>query len=131
MHKTSRMKIISLDPRVNRMGLDADIQEFKIQEGKEFVTWEVFHQKKKGMQHLHAGIVHAPNAELALVVAKESFGRRGATTSLWVVRTSDINAIDSEDSDIFESTPEKLHREAGIYATRDKIEAYITKNQTK
>ncbi len=116
------MKIISLDPRVNRMGLEKDSSGTPLREGEQFQTYEVFHQKKRGQQHVHVGIVHAPSNDLALVFAKESFGRRGATTSIWVVKSSEVNATSYDDSDIFETTPEKLHREASAYKMRDKIE---------
>lgn len=118
------MNTISLDPRVNRMGLPAEehTTELDVQEG--WHTYEVFHQKKRGAQHTHVGIVHAPNIEMAMVFAKEQFSRRGQTANLWVVKSSDVWATDYSDEDIFETTPEKLHREAVAYKSRDKIEKY-------
>ena len=90
------------------------------QEG--WVTYEVFHQKKKGTQHVHVGIVHAPSPEMAIVFAKESFARRGATSNIWVVKSEDIAALDYSDSDIFDTTPEKGYRDPGFYKTRSKID---------
>lgn len=117
------MKILSLDPRINRISDLPSDQETVIVEHREgWITFEVFHQKKKGTQHVHVGIVHAPNAEMALVFAKESFARRGATTNLWVVRSEDILATDYDDTDIFETTPEKTYRDPGFYKTRNKID---------
>jgi ring-1,2-phenylacetyl-CoA epoxidase subunit PaaB len=118
------VKIVSLDPRVNRMELQKDSEGVEIKPSEEWNTFEVFHQKKKGQQHTHVGIVHAPNPEMAIVLAKESFGRRGMTTNIWVVKSAEIYTTSYEDSDIFETTPEKLHREAAAYKTRDKIEQY-------
>jgi len=94
-------------------------------------TWEVFHQKKRGDQHIHVGIVHAPNADMALVMAKEAFGRRGITANLWVVKSSNIVATPYEDMDMFETTPEKQYREAGGYKVMDKINKYKKEHSQK
>ena len=118
------MKQISLDPRMNRVNLPDESHTTVLEASDSFVTYEVFHQKKRGAQHTHVGIVHAPNPEMALVFAKEQFGRRGQTTNLWVVKSSEILATDYDDADIFDTTPEKQHREAAMYKTRDKIEKY-------
>lgn len=118
------MRKISLDPRMNRIELPADEQVVITDIKDSWITFEVFHQKKTGAQHIHAGIVHAPNEEMAMVFAKEQYSRRGTTTSLWVVKSAEILATDPEDADIFASTPEKMHREAGMYKTREKIEKF-------
>jgi len=115
-------KIASLDPRIKRLGLDNQTELTPT--NTHLVTWEVFHQEKKGKQPVHAGVVHASSPELALVYAKEQYARRGKTTNLWVVKSSDIYTYTQDDEDIFETTPEKLHREPAYYKVRDRIEAY-------
>lgn len=126
------MKLVSLDPRVSRMELgDGENPQETVGAQDHWPTYEVFVQKKRGDQHQHAGIVHAPNGEMALVLAKEQYARRGYCTNLWVVATSDISATEYEDSDIFESVPEKTHREPIDYKVKDKISQYIkSKKQT-
>ena len=114
--------IASLDPRIKRLGLDNQTELTPT--NTHLVTWEVFHQEKKGKQPVHAGVVHASSPELALVYAKEQYARRGKTTNLWVVKSSDIFTYTQDDEDIFETTPEKLHREPAYYKVRDRIEAY-------
>ncbi len=117
------MKIISLDPRVDRMSdLPGEDKTVIVEHQEGWITYEVFHQKKKGTQHVHVGIVHAPDADMAIVFAKESFARRGATSNIWVVRSEDISALDYDDSDIFDTTPEKEYRDASFYKTRSKID---------
>src|SRR5580704_8812678 len=118
------MKITSLDPRISALELPEENSAIEMSNAEGWHTYEVFHQKKTGTQHVHVGIVHAPNAEMAMIFAKESFARRGPTTSLWVVKTADMTATSPEDADIFETTPEKLYREASFYKLRDKIEKY-------
>lgn len=112
----------SLDPRVQRMSPTND--KTQVQPDEYWGTYEVFHQAKRGKHHTHVGAVHAPDPEMALVFAKEQYGRRGTCVNLWVVKTSDIYALRIEDEDMFATLPEKQHREAGIYKVRDRIQAY-------
>lgn len=125
------MKIQSLDPRVSRMALDKDeaMPDAALESNSLWETYEVFHQKKKGTQHSHVGIVHAPDEVLALIFAKEQFGRRGETVNLWVVKSQNVFASDYKDYDIFETVPLKNYREASGYKVGDKIKAY--KNRKK
>jgi ring-1,2-phenylacetyl-CoA epoxidase subunit PaaB len=113
----------SLDPRIKRLHLKSDETE-PVHTNSHLVTWEVFHQDKRGKQHVHVGVVHASSPELALVMAKEVFGRRGKTTNLWVVKTSDVFTFQTEDEDMFETTPEKTFRDPADYKVRDRIEKY-------
>lgn len=119
----------SLDPRMNRIALNDAPVELPALDNWE--TWEVFHQKKRGDQHIHVGIVHAPNSDMALVMAKEAFGRRGQTANLWVVRSAQVFATKYEDADMFETTPEKQYREAGGYKVMEKINQYKKENRAQ
>ena len=72
----------SYDPRINRAKLpDAEDKSEPLKKMDEWETYEVFHQKKRGEQHVHVGVVHAPNPEIALIFAKEQYGRRRVTES--------------------------------------------------
>lgn len=120
------MKLVSLDPRVARMDFADDANPDQLLHNDEqWPTYEVFVQRKRGDQHTHAGIVHAPNGEMALVLAKEQFARRGYCVNLWVVATNEVYATEYLDSDIFDSVPEKTHREPVDYKVKDKITKYI------
>ena len=116
--------IKSLDPRVAREQIAEDITIAPLTPMDNWETYEVFHQKKRGDQHMHVGIVHAPNEEMALLFGKDQFGRRGVTANIWVVKSSNVFATGYEDQDIFETTPEKQYREAGGYKVMDKINKY-------
>lgn len=111
------MTIQSLDPRVTRLGVPADapVNDQPRPRLDQLETYEVFHQAKRGAQPAHVGSLHASGPELALVLAKEQFARRGPCVGIWVVRTSDVFTIGVEDADVFETTPEKNYREAGGY----------------
>jgi ring-1,2-phenylacetyl-CoA epoxidase subunit PaaB len=121
--------INSLDPRIAREKINEDNNIALLTEMDQFETYEVFHQKKRGDQHIHVGIVHAPNAEMALLFGKEQFGRRGLSVNIWVVKTSNVFASDYDDADIFETVPEKQYREAGGYKVMDKINKYKKENK--
>jgi hypothetical protein len=67
----------SFDPRINRIDLPLSEEKKETLKGHEhWETYEVFHQKKRGDQHVHVGIVHAPSPEIALVFAKKQYGRK-------------------------------------------------------
>ncbi len=116
--------IESLDPRINRASISVDNNIEPLGTLDQWETYEVFHQKKRGDQHMHVGIVHAANPEMALAFAKEQFGRRGLTANIWVVNTRNVFASTYEDADIFETTTDKIYREAGGYKVMDKINQY-------
>lgn len=126
------MKKVSLDPRVSRMEFsEGENPKQLLGNEDQWPTYEVFVQKKRGDQHQHAGIVHAPTDDLALVLAKEQFARRGYCVNLWVVKSALITATEYEDSDIFDSVPDKTHREAVDYKVKDKISKYIASKKEK
>ena len=116
--------IKSLDPRITRKQIELDNSIEPLKEMDNWETYEVFHQKKRGDQHMHVGIVHAPNPEMALLFGKEQYGRRGITANIWVVKTAHVFASEYDDQDIFETVPEKQYREAGGYKVMEKINKY-------
>ncbi|MBR9861204.1 1,2-phenylacetyl-CoA epoxidase subunit B [bacterium] len=123
MAEENNEKIDSLDPRIMRASLDhSDIDPLESLD--QFQTFEVFHQAKRGAQHQHVGIVHAPNPEMALLYAKEQYARRGVTANLWVVPSKYVFATSYFDDDMFDTTPEKIHRDPATYKVMDKIKEY-------
>lgn len=124
--------IISLDPRVTRLQLDSETPDSlePKPELDQLQTYEVFHQQKSGARHIHVGSLHAPSRELALLLAKEQYGRRGQTHNLWVVNTADIFTMRSDDADVFATTPEKKYRDVAAYMVRNKVEAFKKEQQT-
>ena len=79
--------------------------------------FEVFHQQARGEPHVYVGSVHATDAEMALMLAKEQYARRQACVNLWVVPVEAITASDYEDSDMFEHPTDKSYRESWGYKT--------------
>lgn len=125
------MKKLSLDPRVNRMEFSGEPEDMApIEKGEMWPTYEVFRQDKRGKQHTHVGIVHAPNPEMAMVFAKEQYARRGNISNLWVVKSKEIYASDYDDEDIFDTVPEKLHREPSPYKVKEKLKKLQQKEKS-
>ena len=122
------MKIESLDPRISRSNIN-DIENAPILGPmNQLQTYEVFVQSKRGVHHNHVGSVHAGNAEIALLFAKEQYARRGRAVNIWVVKTADIATMAYEDSDIFDTLDEKTHRNPESYKVMDRIKSYKERN---
>lgn len=80
----------SLDPRVNRLpaaSAGAIVPKVPLDQ---FGSFEVFVQAKEGKPFQHEGIVHAPNLEMAFVLAKEAFTRRFTCHQIYVVETREV-----------------------------------------
>ena len=65
--------------------------------------YEVFEQERPGGPHRNAGSVHAPDAELALLNARDVFVRRPDCYSLWVVPADRVYSRTAEE---LQSEPE-------------------------
>ncbi len=82
----------SLDPRVKRLPeIAAEGQQDPKISLAQFGTFEVFVQPNAKKPFQHEGAVHAPNIEMAYVLAKETFTRRFTCSSLYVVETCNVN----------------------------------------
>lgn len=114
----------SLDPRMTRLDLQQDEQAHKVQEHEYWPTYEVFVQAKRGKRFEHVGSLHAADPEVALVLAKEQYGRRQTVVNMWVVKTTDVFALNYENEDMFSTNMEKTYREASGFKSRDRIEEY-------
>lgn len=125
------MPIKSLDPRVTRENLPEQPNADPIKNLSHWQTYEVFHQSKKGDRHIHVGSIHAPNEEMAVILAKEQFARRYKCVSIWVVKTSDVFTTDYDDEDIFESNSGKIYREASGYKVMDRINKFKEERSDK
>jgi len=59
--------------------------------------FEVFVQERPGRPHLHAGSVHAPDPEMALLNARDVFVRRPECASLWVAPSATVRGGTAEE----------------------------------
>ena len=84
--------------------------------------WEVFVRARRGVSHVHAGTVHAPDAELALQHARDLFTRRSEGVSLWVVRATDITASNPDDRGaLFDPARDKTFRHPTDFELPDDV----------
>ena len=56
-------------------------------------VWEVFSRRTNDDPLVHVGSVSAPDIELALVLARETFFRHGEGVDCWVGRRADLHRI--------------------------------------
>lgn len=59
--------------------------------------WEVFNQVKSGAPHEAVGTVHAADKHHALHTARNVFGRRPRSVSMWVVPANSITSVTLEE----------------------------------
>jgi ring-1,2-phenylacetyl-CoA epoxidase subunit PaaB len=76
-------------------------------------TYEVFRRAGHKEPFTHCGAVLAPDAEMALLLAKECFLRRREGHHLWVVRRADLHSF--SDETLLEIASDKSYRFASDY----------------
>lgn len=81
-----------------------------------YEEYEVFSRKKDGMPLEHRFSLLAPNAEMALILAKENFFRREPIADLWVVKRSNIRQMTQVEREAFCRLDNKEYRETRGYA---------------
>ena len=78
--------------------------------------WEVFVRPRPGAAHRHVGSVRAADGELALQAARDLYLRRGEGVGLWLARSADIVASQSEDAPaLVEALGGKIYRNPDFY----------------
>ena len=83
---------------------------------RDWPLWEVFVRSRGGLSHKHVGSVHAPDAELAIRHARDTYTRRMEGVSLWVVRSADIVASDPDQTGpMFAPAEDKVYRHPTFY----------------
>jgi ring-1,2-phenylacetyl-CoA epoxidase subunit PaaB len=92
------------------------------QPGNEWPLWEVFVRSKAGLDHKHSGSLHAPDAKLALEMARDVYTRRQEGVSIWVVRSDQIVASDPADKDMyFDPMEDKVYRHPSFYKLPEEV----------
>ena len=90
---------------------------------REWPLWEVFVRSKRGLNHVHVGSLHAPDAEMALRNARDVYTRRQEGVSLWVVPAAAITASSPEEKDaFFDPAGDKIYRHPTFYDIPEGVE---------
>ncbi len=83
---------------------------------EQWQLWEVFIRSARGLSHVHAGSLHAPDAEMAVRNARDVYTRRNEGVSVWVIPSDAITASDPDARDSFFESPQgKDYRHATYY----------------
>jgi len=83
--------------------------------------WAVFLQARRRDAHVYVGDVHASDAEMALLLAKENYARRDPCVSLWVVPARDIRATSGDAAEMFAPVTDKSYRFGGSYRQQQRV----------
>ena len=84
--------------------------------------WEVFIRSKQGLDHKHAGSLHAADAEMAIENARDVYTRRQEGVSLWVVESKYVHASNPDDAEMFyEPSADKIYRHPSFYDLPDEV----------
>lgn len=88
----------------------------------EWPLWEVFVRGKRGLNHVHVGSLHAPDADLAVRNARDLYTRRNEGVSIWVVQSAAITASTVEEKDpFFGPASDKIYRHPTFYQIPDDV----------
>jgi ring-1,2-phenylacetyl-CoA epoxidase subunit PaaB len=88
----------------------------------EWPLWEVFIRSKQGLDHKHAGSLHAADAIMAVENARDVYTRRQEGVSIWVVESKYIHASDPREADsLFEPAEDKIYRHPTFYDLPDEV----------
>jgi ring-1,2-phenylacetyl-CoA epoxidase subunit PaaB len=89
---------------------------------RDWPLWEVFVRARGGLEHRHVGSVHAPDGDLAVRHARDTYTRRMEGVSLWVIRSSEIIASDPDQAAaLFEPAQDKVYRHPTFYDLPDAL----------
>ena len=83
---------------------------------RDWPLYEVFVRGKRGLNHVHVGSLHAPDAEMAVHAARDLYTRRNEGVSIWVVRSADVTASSPDEKDpLFAPSGDKVYRHPTFY----------------
>jgi len=84
--------------------------------------WEVFIRSKQGLDHKHAGSLHAADAQMAIENARDVYTRRQEGVSIWVVESKYIHATNPDEAgSLYEPAEDKIYRYPTFYHLPDEV----------
>ena len=100
----------------------ADISSTTSSNKNEWPLWEVFIRSKQGLDHKHAGSLHAVDAQMAIENARDVYTRRMEGVSIWVVESKFIHASNPDDAEsLYEPANDKIYRHPTFYNLPDEV----------
>jgi ring-1,2-phenylacetyl-CoA epoxidase subunit PaaB len=90
--------------------------------GGDWPLWEVFIRSKQGLDHKHAGSLHAADAQMAIENARDVYCRRMEGISIWVVESKYIHASSPDEAEsLYEPANDKIYRHPTFYTIPDEV----------
>jgi ring-1,2-phenylacetyl-CoA epoxidase subunit PaaB len=91
-------------------------------EGAEWPLWEIFIRSKQGLDHKHAGSLHAADAQMAIENARDVYTRRMEGVSIWAVESKYIHASNPDEAEqLYEPANDKVYRHPTFYDLPDEV----------
>lgn len=88
----------------------------------EWPLWEVFIRSKQGLDHKHAGSLHAADAQMAIENARDVYTRRMEGVSIWVVESKHVRASNPDEADsLYDPANDKVYRHPTFYQLPDEV----------
>ena len=89
---------------------------------KAWPLWEIFIRSSRGLDHKHAGSLHAADAQMAIENARDVYTRRMEGVSIWVVESKYIHASNPEEAgELYEPAVDKIYRHPTFYNLPDEV----------
>lgn len=90
--------------------------------GTDWPLWEIFIRSKQGLDHKHAGSLHAADAQMAIENARDVYTRRMEGISIWVVESKYIHASKPEEAgELYDPANDKVYRHPTFYKLPDEV----------
>jgi len=84
--------------------------------------WEGFIRSKQGLDHKHAGSLHAADAQMAIENARDVYTRRQEGISIWVVESKHLHASNPAEADsLYDPANDKVYRHPTFYELPDEL----------
>jgi ring-1,2-phenylacetyl-CoA epoxidase subunit PaaB len=88
----------------------------------EWPLWEIFIRNKQGLDHKHAGSLHAADAQMAIENARDVYTRRMEGVSIWAVESKYIHASSPDEAEqLYEPANDKVYRHPTFYDLPDEV----------
>ena len=89
---------------------------------QDWPLWEVFIRSSQGLDHKHAGSLHAADAQMAIENARDVYTRRQEGTSIWVVESRHIHASSPDDApSLYDPANDKVYRHPTFYTLPEEL----------
>ncbi|MBS1610873.1 MAG: 1,2-phenylacetyl-CoA epoxidase subunit B [Bacteroidetes bacterium] len=93
-----------------------------LSQGADWPLWEIFIRSKQGLDHKHAGSLHAADAQMAIENARDVYTRRMEGVSIWVVESKYIHASSPQEAgELYEPANDKVYRHPTFYDLPDQV----------